>query len=339
MKNRSVNRKRESILYKILGVILIFTISIILFVSAFWGFILDESNPELAHIHLIITVIILITVGSIVVSFIIKRILKPLSILNEAVEEVSKGNLDQTIQVNSNDELGRLAKAFNQMTSDLKKMMFARDQLLLDVSHELRTPITRAKLALEMIPNSSEKESLADDLKEMETMITELLESERINNGTIVPNISPVKVVDLMQKITSNFHHEKNRIVIFPISPSLLINIDEVLIVTVLRNLIDNSLKYSAHQSSPIEITVIQHNQDITIQIEDYGDGIPDDKLPFVFEPFYRVDQSRSRKTAGYGLGLHLCKRIMDLHGAEIKLQNKVDSIGLIALLTFQNND
>ncbi len=336
MKSKLVKRKRESILYKILGVILIFTISIILFVSAFWGFILDESNPELAHIHLIITVIILITVGSIVVSFIIKRILKPLSILNDAVEKVGSGNLDQTIQVKGNDELGKLSNAFNQMTSDLKKMMLARDHLLLDVSHELRTPITRAKLALEMMPDSSEKESLAGDLKEMEIMITEMLESERLKNGAITPNLAPIKVADLLHKLMDISYREKNRIILFPITPDLTINTDESLIITVLRNLIDNSLKYSSTQAKPIEISVIRHNQDIIIQIEDYGQGIPEDKLPYVFEPFYRVDQSRSRKTGGYGLGLHLCKRIMDLHGAEIKLQNKKDSPGLIVMLTFR---
>lgn len=328
-----------SILFKIFGVILIFTISVIFVVLAFWGLVEGQPNPVYAHLHLLITVIILIIAGSIVASFIIRKILKPLYLLYKAVEEVGKGNLDQTIQINSNDELGKLAIAFNQMTFDLKKMMLARDQLLLDVSHELRTPITRAKLALEMMPESKEKESLAGDLKEMEIMITEMLESERLKNGAITPNLAPIKVADLLQKLMDNFYRERNRIVLFPVVTDLTINIDESLIITVLRNLIDNSLKYSSNTTKLVEISVIRHNQDITIQIEDFGQGIPDDKLPYVFEPFYRVDQSRSRNTGGYGLGLHLCKRIMDLHGTEIKLQNKTDSIGLIVSLTFQYNN
>lgn len=339
MKNKPVKQKRKSILYKIFGVILIFTISVIFVVLAFWGMVEGQPNPTYAHLHLMITVIILIVAVSIVASFFIKRILKPLSILNKAVEEVGKGNLDQTIQINSHDELGKLAIAFNQMTSDLKKMMLARDQLLLDVSHELRTPITRAKLALEMMPNSSEKESLVGDLKEIEIMITEMLESERLKNGTITPNLAQIKVVDLLNKLMGNYYREKNRIVLFPIAVGLIINIDETLVITVLRNLIDNSLKYSSIQTKPVEVSVIRHNQSIVIQIEDFGQGIPEDKLPYVFEPFYRVDQSRSRNTGGYGLGLHLCKRIMDLHGAKIKLQNKTDSRGLIVSLTFKYNN
>jgi signal transduction histidine kinase len=337
MKNKPVNRKRESILYKIFGVILVFALSTILFVSAFWGFILDKSNPTLAHLHLIITVIILIVVGSVVASFIIKKILRPLSILNEAVEKVGSGNLDAIIRINSNDELGRLAGAFNQMTADLKKMILAREHLLLDVSHELRTPITRAKLALEMMPQSAEKDSVSDDLKEMEIMITEILESERLKNGMIKLNLLPVKVEVLMRNLLENYKRGKNRVVLLPVSTGLIINVDENKIMTVLRNLVDNSLKYSPAQSPPVEINVIRREHTITIQIEDCGPGIPEDQLPFVFEPFYRADLSRSRKTGGYGLGLHLCKRIMDLHKAEIKLGNKTGINGLIAALTFES--
>jgi len=337
MKKSPHKRKRKSILYKIFGVILILTLSTLLFVFALWGLIIGKPNQTYAHLHLMITVIILIIAGSIVASFIIKKILKPLSILNEAVEKVGKGNLDQTIQIKSYDELGMLADAFNQMTSDLKKMMQARDQLLLDVSHELRTPITRAKLALEMMPDSPRRESLAGDLKEMETMITEILESERLKNGAITPNFVIVKLEELLQKLMENYQREKSRIILLPVASNLTVNVDEALIMTVLRNLIDNSLKYSSIESKPIEIRVILHDQDITIQIEDYGKGIPEDKLPYVFEPFYRVDQSRSRLTGGYGLGLHLCKRIMDLHKAEIKLENKTNSYGLLATLTFKS--
>jgi signal transduction histidine kinase len=339
MKNKPLEQKRKSILYKIFGVILILSSSTILFVFAFWGMVENRPNPTFAHIHLMITVIILIVAVSIVASFFIRRILKPLTILIKAVEEVGRGNLDQNIQINSYDELGKLAITFNQMTYDLKKMMLARDQLLLDVSHELRTPITRAKLALEMMPESNEKESLAGDLKEMEIMITEMLESERLKNGAITPSFSQIKVAYLLQKLMDNFYREKNRLVLYPISNDLIVIIDETLIITVLRNLINNSLKYSSIQTKPVEISVIRHNKDIAIQIEDFGQGIPEDKLPYVFEPFYRVDKSRSRNTGGYGLGLHLCKRIMDLHGAQIKLQNKKDQPGLIVTLTFQNNN
>jgi len=313
------------------------TLSIILFILAFWGLVMNKPNHFYAHVHLAITLIILIIVGSLVASHIIRGILKPLSKLNEAVEKIGQGNLDQQIKVTTNDEIGTLTEAFNQMASDIKKMIIAREQLLLDVSHELRSPITRAKLALEMMPGNPEKESIAGDLKEMETMITEILESERLKNGVIKPSLLPVTVETLLQRLVENYHRENRRIMLFPVASDVTIMADETLINTVLRNLIDNSLKYSSIESKPLEISVILHKSDVTIQIEDDGPGIPEDKLPFVFEPFYRTDQSRSRKTGGYGLGLHLCKRIMDLHGASINLKNKQDGTGIIVTLNFQS--
>ncbi|NJO88933.1 MAG: hypothetical protein HC831_08240 [Chloroflexia bacterium] len=79
--------------------------------------------------------------------------------------------------------MGKVAQAFNNMTVELRKMIKAREQLLLDVSHELRTPITRAKIALEIMPDSPEKESVTEDMREMELMISELLETERLKSG------------------------------------------------------------------------------------------------------------------------------------------------------------
>jgi signal transduction histidine kinase len=336
MSNSTKQGKKRSILFKVFLVIVALTISTLLFILAFTAMLVNKPNQLFAHLHLAITLIILVTVGFLVAHFIIRRILKPLSILSDAVEEIGKGNLDQSIQVNTNDEFGSLATAINTMTTDIKKMIIAREQLLLDVSHELRTPVTRARLALEMMPQSAEKDSILGDLKEMEQMVTEILESERLKNGKRFLTLAPVNVGDLLQKVVNNFRLENGRIILFPISDNLIILVDENMIQTVLSNIIDNSLKYSTSQNKPIEISLIHYNQEITIQIEDFGQGIPEDKLPFVFEPFYRVDQSRSRKTGGYGLGLHICKQIMDMHGAEIEIRNKPDSNGIILSLCFK---
>jgi signal transduction histidine kinase len=209
------------------------------------------------------------------------------------------------------------------MIRELKKMIASREQLLSDVSHELRTPITRAWLALEMMPESSQKDSIAGDLKEMETMITGILESERLRNGTIKASLLPLKVSVLMQKLSDHYRYESHRINIMPVNDEIVIAADELLMMSVLRNLTDNALKYSP-ESSIVDIKIVkQPDASTDIIIEDSGPGIPEEKLLLVFEPFYRADTSRSRATGGYGLGLHLCKRILDLHNAEIQLSNK----------------
>lgn len=337
MRNSMIRKKRKSILFRIFTVILALTISTILFIIAFWQIFNGKLNPVFAHVHLAITLIILVVVGFLVASFVIRKILKPLSLLNDAVEEIGKGNLEQRISIDSDDEFGSLANAINFMTADLKKMIEARDHLLLSVSHELRTPITRARIALEMIPDSYEKKSVEGDLKEMEYMITGILESERIKNGSIKLNLTHLNLAELLPDVLKGYRMESDRIVLFPVSDELEIYADQTLIRTVLRNLIDNALKYSAISDKSIEISVICRDKVIIIQIEDFGQGIPSDKLPFIFEPFYRVDESRSKKTGGYGLGLHLCKQIMDLHDYQIEIRNKPDNSGIITSLLFRD--
>jgi signal transduction histidine kinase len=328
--------KKKSILLKIFTVILVLAISLILFIWAFYGVYMNKPNPLYAHIHFLITMVILVLAGSLVASFLIRKILKPLSVLNEAVEKAAQGHLDHQISIKSNDELGSLAMAFNKMTKELKKMMVAREQLLSDVSHELRTPITRAWLALEMMQDSPEKESLSGDLKEMEELITGILESERLRNNTVIVNSEIISISALLNRLREGYRNS-NRILIMPVSEEIKIRADESLLLTVLKNLVDNALKYSLEEDGPVEINVIQHENDVTISISDHGQGIPEEKLPFVFEPFFRVDQSRSRVTGGYGLGLHLCKRIMDLHKAELRLENNKGDKGLVALLIFSS--
>jgi signal transduction histidine kinase len=105
--------------------------------------------------------------------------------------------------------------------------------------------------------------------------------------------------------------------------------------MTVLRNVVDNGLKYSSSENGRVDIGAIRDIDHISIYIEDNGPGIPEEKIPFITEPFYRADESRSRTLGGYGLGLHLCKRIMDLHHAAFLLENKKEGKGLMVTLTF----
>jgi signal transduction histidine kinase len=271
-------------------------------------------------------------------SFFIHRVIAPIHELDRGVKEISKGNLDVELKVPRKDELGKVATAFNQMTIELKKMIKSREQLLLDVSHELRTPITRAKLALEIMPDSSEKESVIDDMREIEIMISELLETEQLKSGKANLNLEKLNMKDFLESIVSGFANYNDTIKLHPISEHLYFTADQSKIHTVIKNIIENALKYSEGSRKPVEINVIDRPEAIVIQVEDHGPGISEDKLEFLFEPFYRADNSRSRKTGGYGLGLHMAKRIMEAHHADINLINKSgpnQSTGIIVELKF----
>jgi signal transduction histidine kinase len=325
----------HSVILKLSAVIAILAVCVILLVYIFSNLLLPEQadihTKQFVHLVLMILVALMFIIGFIF----IHHILNPVKKLIVAVNEIRKGNLDYKIAFKGKDEFGRLAEAFNAMSAELKIMIQARDQLLLDVSHELRTPITRSKLALEMMPDSKEKTSVTEDLKEMELMITDILETARLKNDQITLNAKELQICELISKTLISFENQKNRIIVSPVSEGLFIKADEGRLIIALRNIIENSLKYSSPEGKKIEISVLDHQNKIILQVEDFGQGIPEDKIPFVFEPFYRVDDSRSKKSGGYGLGLHLCKRIMDAHSAEITIKNKSDKNGIIVCLCF----
>jgi signal transduction histidine kinase len=116
----------------------------------------------------------------------------------------------------------------------------------------------------------------------------------------------------------------------------LWVDIDKDKIKTVLRNLLENAMKFALPDSRPVEIDLKQDADTVTLRIRDDGPGIPQNDIPNLFEPFFRVDRSRSKKTGGYGLGLSICKRIMEVHGGSISVTNNPGR-GASFVLSFPN--
>ena len=278
------------------------------------------ARPVEMHRELFLGLIALITLIFWGTNHFIRRILKPIKWLKKGVDDVSMGNLDTEIPIFKQDELGSLSESFNQMTRQIKEMLKSRDQLLLDVSHELRSPLTRIKVALEFMPESEKKSSILSDIHEIETMITEILESERINSKYHQLQYVETDLNQLIQTIAQEF---KNRSPgsILTSSKSTKISVDVDRMKIVFKNILENAYKYSRTDSKPVQIQIDCKEQCI-IQFIDDGPGIPEAHLKNIFEPFYRVDRSRSKETGGYGLGLHLCKKFVEAHQGEIFIHN-----------------
>jgi len=334
MKHKTGNL-RNSIVLKLSALVFAIALAVVVLLFSFSSLFLSESTSDQAHRGLFIWLIVLVVVVFIVAIFILHHYLKPIKQLSEGVEEIRKGNLDNKIPVQSKDELGQLADAYNNMTGDLKKMMQARDQLLLDVSHELRTPLTNSKLALEMLPESKQKTSIMEDIGEMETMINELLETARLNSDSFTLSVIDIEVEPFLRKVLENYSLQNNKVVLSSVTKGIYISGDEARLTTVIKNLIDNALKYSAADADSVRISAFKEASSVIIQVEDSGPGIPEEKLPFIFEPFYKVDNTRAKQPDGYGLGLHLCKRIMHVHNAELNISNRIGSKGLTAKMVF----
>ena len=253
-----------------------------------------------------------------------RRLLRPVRLLDEGVGRMSSGDLNVAVPVVTHDEFGALTGAFNEMVGRVKQMIQARDQLLLDVSHELRSPLTRLKVALALLPEDENKAGMAGDLNEMEAMITELLELERIREGRGIRR-ERVDLVGVVRDAVETYRSEPPGVQMVVPDSAVVLDLDREKIRTVLRNLLENARKYSLPDSRPVQVVCEAGADSATVWVCDDGPGIPDADLPNLFEPFYRVDRSRSRKTGGYGLGLSIAKRIMEAHGGSIAVSNNAE--------------
>jgi signal transduction histidine kinase len=282
------------------------------------SFALDPERIRLVAI--LLSLLTLIFVGAFLS---IRWILKPVRWLGEGVREVGQGNLKHRVPVKRSDELRDLAEAFNDMTDRIRSMLHTKEQLLLDVSHELRSPLTRVKVALEFLPEGKARDSIADDVSEMEKMINEILETARRHHLHGDLKLQPTDLVGLLEAILPDFQKQPPGVQVDELPETLLINIDPGQIKTVFNNIIANGIKFSDADSDPVRISAKPQPRQTVVQITDYGIGIPEEELSFVFEPFYRVDKSRSKDTGGYGLGLSLCKTIMEAHNGKIEITSK----------------
>ncbi len=283
-----------------------------------WNF--DE---RMRMAHLVVPWVVLLLIATVVFAAhgVLKRLLLPLRWLGDGVARLSEGDLDVVVPKRSADEFGALTDAFNRMVGRIKDMIRTRDQLLLDVSHELRSPLTRVKVALELVGDAEMKARMAADLAEMEMMISELLELERLRDRHGL-NTSRQSVVPILADVAQTFAERSPNVRVAPGTPEIVADIDADRIRTVIRNLLENATKYSLPDSRPVEVSAAQNGDSVVIRVTDDGPGIPERDMSNLFEPFFRVDRSRSKKTGGYGLGLSISKRIVEAHGGSISAEN-----------------
>jgi signal transduction histidine kinase len=271
----------------------------------------------------IIAVICFFTIVIIFLYFALRWLLSPVKILSKGVEELSKGKLDYRIDLKSKDEFGKLAGLINNMTENIQSSMKAKETLLVDVSHELRTPLTRMKLSSEFIENEKIKKRVKEDVNEMEHMVGELLDNYKKENALSKPEISEFDLRELIENTSEKFTTE--RIKIKTSQEKLVVRADKKKIELVIKNLLDNALKYSKDNVEVKAEDNPVNTNGFILKVTDKGTGIPAEEIKYIFEPFYRVDKSRNKVIAGYGLGLSIVKKIVEAHNGTIEVKSEKD--------------
>lgn len=262
--------------------------------------------------------------------FVARYVLSPLKPLMLATQRFKEGDLKHRISFSSRDEFEELAVSFNEMAENLESMIHNKEQLLLDVSHELRSPLTRMNVAIELMPENPKKQHLLEDIREMDSMISDLLEAQRLKNPYGSLHLEEIELDDLVRQQAERYAERRPGAVFVETAQPIVLRADPKRITTLVRNLIENAQKYSLENSSPVEISVVLQDSQVILHVRDYGPGIPEAEIEKVFEPFYRIDKSRTRSTGGYGLGLPLCRKIVEAHGGTLTLRNAPEG-GILA--------
>ncbi len=290
--------------------------------SLHYSFMLDKDqfDDERSPLLIGLVVLLLITIG---LAYAIQlRLLRPLKWLRSGVDAVSMGDFATRVPVVRNDEIGKVARSFNQMTERVRQMMDDRERLLADVSHELRSPLARIKVAIELLPESDKQDSIAQDIREMESLTTVLLEREQMRTQANQSASERINLVALAGDVIDGFGNTPPGVELNVPPQSLEINGDAALIRVLIQNLVDNALKFSLPDSKPVAVSLRQTNDEIQIIVDDDGQGIPEHQAKKIFEPFVKLNPARGHR-AGYGLGLNLCQRIVQAQGGTIEISSR----------------
>jgi signal transduction histidine kinase len=293
-----------------------------------------RAHAQRVHDRLLAGLIALIVAVIVLGHEVLRRAVWPLRALYQGVAALSAGDLAVQVPREREDELGALADAFNRMVARVREMIRARDQLLQDVSHELRSPLTRMRVALALQPEGEARARLERNVAEMEALVTELLEQERLRAGRGL-EIGRHDLVEVVRDAVLAFADRPPGVTMGECPASAPAALDPDKVRSVMNNLLENALRHALPDSGPVTVAVRGAGDRLEVVVADDGPGFPPEDLPRLFEPFFRVDRSRSRRTGGYGLGLSLCRRIMEAHGGTVEARNRAGR-GAELVLTFR---
>ncbi|MBO6268393.1 MAG: HAMP domain-containing histidine kinase [Clostridium sp.] len=265
------------------------------------------------------------------------RTIRDLGEISAAMQSISEGDLNTSVEVHGDDEVAMMAENLNKMVGDLRTLMDrereserTKNELITNVAHDLRTPLTSIIGYLELLSISDtmspEMQKKYIDIafaksKRLQQLIEDLFSFTKLGGGKVALKIGRVDIVRLLNQLLEEFYPsflaQNLSYELTSNVPAKVISADSNLLARLFDNLINNAIKYGADGKRVI-VRIDAEEDMVTVRVKNYGYVIPEDEVGQIFNRFYRVDQSRTSSVSGSGLGLAIAKNIVDMHGGTI---------------------
>ncbi|MDF2444796.1 MAG: hypothetical protein K0S46_32 [Moraxellaceae bacterium] len=272
--------------------------------------------------------------------FIIHPLERKLKKMELAVQNIRGGDLSARAQVQGSDEVSRLAHAFNGMAEHIQRLIDSQREMTRAVSHELRTPVARLRFGMEMLADTEDGDQrheqlqlLDQDVEQLNLLIDEILTYAKLEQGTLALRFEVVELKSLLERVGHETEalNTGHRIDVLVDQPDAQVEAEVRYLHRILQNLAGNAVRYAR---STVRLTGGVKGNAAWVRVEDDGPGIPEKDRERIFEPFARLDDSRTRASGGYGLGLSIVQRIAFWHGGSVEVSQSADLKG--ASFTFR---
>jgi signal transduction histidine kinase len=268
--------------------------------------------------RLILSIAVMIISVALLSAWAVRRMTGPLGTIADAADRLGRDMQTPPLPETGAGEVRRAARAFNRMQERLRGLLDARTRMLAAISHDLRTPITRLRLRVEFVDDEEQREKTLADLSEMENMIAFTLAFAR-DDAQDEPR-ETVDLAALVQTVCDDLA-DAGRDCVFESARGTPYACQPLALRRALGNLAENAVAYGARA----RISLLSESERLIVRIDDDGPGIPEEELARVFEPFYRLERSRSRETGGTGIGLCIVQSVAQAHGGEVRLANRAE--------------
>jgi len=253
---------------------------------------------------------------------------RPVRKLQKAVELFGHGDLSARAGATRQDELGDLARAFDRMAGRIQTLLTAERRLLLDISHELRSPLARLAVAIELARSGEEPDLALNRIQKeadrLNSLVGQLLQVTRAEGDPASLRREPVRLDQLVKQLVEDSSLEASsrhcQLRYEQREPVTLAG-DAELLRRAVENVIRNAIRHAPPQSD-VEVKLTRNNGRVVVDVRDHGPGVPEEALPRLFDPFYRVETDRNRTSGGIGLGLSIARRAIELHKGAIRARN-----------------